>query len=246
MGTGAKVAIGVGAAALVGLAIYLLTKKKAVADAEAIGGAGKKGLASVGKKVGSIGGSAEAGPDSTEEETPNAPGSVAPTAATSAPAEASAIQYIADGGSGGGSHPGAILIKLVDGVMKTGDAITIKHPNYNGNFTVLDNNDNYGGSIIYVATPFISAGAKTEDNNLIDRQPGTVAVIGESSASSFSGANGKKHTVKKIKFFTKAQGAGRKAKHAAGKKKGLKGAALRTFIRSKAKPKKSHFDSINS
>ena len=175
-------------------------------------------------------------PNGTTTEVPIDDKTTRTTGTTPAPelvaGEASDIQYIVEGGSGGGAHAGMTLIKLVDGVVKTGDVVFLKHPNYNGQFTVSDNNDAYGGSIIYIDTPFKTTGTITEDANTVDRQKGTVAVMGVPTGSNFSGITG--GIKKNVRFLSKAEATLRKQAAKEGKGKGLKAVALRDFIRTKA------------
>ena len=114
-----------------------------------------------------------------------------------------------------------------------------------GKFEVVDNNDNYGGSIIYFNTPFITKGTVQEADSAgnprpIDRQKGTVTLLGVTE-SSLEAAGGRK-----IRLIRKTEAAIRKQVKKSGKGAGLKQRELRASIRKnpaviaaagKAKPK---------
>lgn len=150
------------------------------------------------------------------------------------PAESSGIQYVFQGGTGGNVNPAdQVGIKLKEGVNSIGDIVKIDHPNYKGQFDVLDVSDaGDGTSIIFVKAPFVSAGTVQEDGVAIDRKAGTVALVGVPAEEPVVSADGKR----KARFIGKFEAKARKAYLKSGKMKGLRGVALRAFIRKGSKP----------
>lgn len=147
------------------------------------------------------------------------------------PAEGSGIQYVFQGGTGGNANPSdQIGIKLLTGVNAIGDVVKIDHPKYKGQFTVEDISDaSDGTSIIFVKAPFVTDGTVQEEGVAIDRRRGNVALVGVPEDEPVVSADGRK--VRRYRFIGKVEAAIRKNKLRTGKVQGLKGPALRKFIR---------------
>lgn len=223
-------------------------------------GKGKEKNKSKNSGSGSAGGdSADAANVGNAGTTPDGTPITAPTTEAPAAAEGSPIVYIAQGK---GKDNNSIGVRVGVGVFAPGTLVQLTHPSYNGQFTITDNWDSGDGTgLVYINTPFNSATANTNSaGNLEDDQAGTIQVIGDPAtapapdstpAASFSGipeegaslefsnATGKKAKKRRhIRLIPASEAKQRIANMAAGASKGLKGNALRNFIKANVKRKK--------
>lgn len=241
LSTNAKIGIGAAAALLIGIGLYFGLKKDVVKIDPKTGkpkADPKTGKPPVNPKTGKpVVDPVTGTTDSSVSSPPDSP-----EAESASPGESSGIQYIFQGGTGGDdAGSDHIGIKLLSGVNNVGDTVQIDHPNYKGQFVVDNVSDGGDGtSIIFVKTPFVTSGTNPEaggtggGNFAVDRQSGSVAVVGVPAASS---ANGMLNAAGfGTHWLTKREATTRKNQQSIGKGKGLKGGALRKFIRSNPLP----------
>lgn len=160
--------------------------------------------------------------------------------------EASNIIYIAPENSAGKIvSSDRIEVRVGDGIFADGDVVEMKHKRYNDYFEIakaIETGD--GGYWLIVDTPYISSGFTNAAGIPQDNATGgTIAVVADTELS-FAATGGKKIRYKKSKnpvklkfknkrWLKKSQALTRKQRKASGKIQGLKGKALRKFIRTK-------------
>jgi hypothetical protein len=242
---GWKIGIGAGltAALLIGIAVAASAKSKTKTS-----GAGGNDKGNDDKKQDAAKEAAKAAALTTTP--PPAPANTPP--ATPNEGETSDIIYISpriDGGKVIATD--TIEVRIANGVFNDGDTVYLHTPQYEGQFPVIGHWDvGDGGGSAFIKTPFIDLGTKNSLGLPIDESPGTISVIAQNAPAqsangemNFEGAIIKTDAAKEYGFsmmapksslthwLTPSEAKMRQAKQTEGQRLGLKGLALRNYIR---------------
>lgn len=247
METGTKIAIGVGAAAVVGFGIYWFFIREGEDAAAAITGTKPINEMTPDELKAMGGGKLNITQSVLDLLTPEqkaalkSAGTVIktitePVASPSAISvgEGTDIQYIApeNAGLGDGANFNKIDLRVKKGVFNVGDEVKIDHPNYKGTYMVEIFHDGQdGGGSVVLDTPYIDKGGRNPHvptARMDQSVGGKISVVAEAAEGELEAAGGKN---RRVRFLGNAEAKLRKKKQLIGLSQGKKGKELRRFIR---------------